>query len=107
MATNLKEKLTQLLVSKQLLTSEKLDEAFKVQKEKKERIGDILVRLGHLSKDNLLEVLSVELGVPPAHLGQHRIPPDVIALVSKRIADLYCLIPVSREENTLSVVFSD
>src|SRR5258708_30425478 len=107
MAQNPKEKLNQLLVRKHALTAEKLEEAFKVQKEKKERIGDILVRLGHISKDNLLEVLSAELGVPPVYPAQHKVPPEVISLVPKKMAELYCLLPVAREDSLLSVAIAD
>ena len=56
MVTSLKERLTTLLVQGKLLTQEKLKKELKVQKEKKGRLGDVLVELGYISRDNLLEV---------------------------------------------------
>ncbi len=107
MATTLKERLTTLLVQNNLLTPDKLEKALKIQKEKKERIGDILVELGYISRDNLLEVLSTELNIPAIHLSRYKISPETLALVSKKVAEHYCLIPVSSFESTITLAMSD
>src|SRR3989338_5481982 len=107
MASTLKERLTTLLVQRKLLTSEKLEKALKIQKEKKKRIGDILVELGYISRDNLLEVLSSELNIPVIHLSRCKITPEVISLVPKKVAEHYCLIPVSSFESTITLAMSD
>src|SRR3989338_7859714 len=107
MASTLKERLTTLLVQNNLLTPDKLEKALKIQKEKKERIGDILVELGYISRDNLLEVLSTELNIPAIHLSRYKISPETLTLVSKKIAEHYCLIPVSSLEGTITLAMSD
>ena len=107
MANPLKDRLTALLVSNHVLTQEKLEEALKIQKEKKERIGDVLIRLGYISRENLLEVLSAELGIPAIHLPRYKIQPEVLRLVPKKMAELYCLMPLSQSGNTLTLAMAD
>ncbi len=107
MSTGLKERLIEGLVKKNILSREKLEEALRLHKEKKERIGDTLVRLGYISKDNLLEVFSAELSLPVIHLARYKIQPDVLSLIPQKIAELYCLIPVSRVGHTVTVAMSD
>jgi type IV pilus assembly protein PilB len=104
---NLKERIGQLLLENNLLTKEKLDEALKIQREKKENLADTLVRLGYVSRDNLLEVISVDLGIPAIHLSRYKIPPEVVSVVPKKTAQVYCLMPVSLFAKTLTVAMAD
>ena len=103
----LRARIGQILIQKKLITPEQLMEALKIQKEKKERLGELLVNLGYISKDALLEVLSVELNIPAVHLARTKIPPEAIAMVPKKLADHYCLIPMALDEEKLSVAMSD
>src|SRR3989338_8241189 len=93
--SGLRDRIGQILIQKKLITADQLNEALKIQKEKKERLGELLVSLGYMSKDSLLEVLSIELNIPAVHLPRTKIPPEVIAIVPKKISEHYCLIPVS------------
>ena len=103
----LRERIGQILIEKKLITKDQLAEALKVQKEKKERLGELLVNLGYLSKDALLEVLSIELNIPAVHLARTKILPEVVRMVPKKMADRYCLVPVSVVGDTISVAMSD
>ena len=107
MAITLRERLGVVLVKRDLVTQKQVDEALKIQKETKERIGEILVRLGYLSKENLLEVLSAELGIPLIHVSRYRVPPEIVKLVPRKMADHYCLMPVSISGDVLTVAMSD
>ena len=102
-----KERLGSLLVKKKLITDKQLEEALRLQKSKPEKIGEILIGLGVLSKEALLEVLSEQLGIPIIHLGGHKITPEAIQKIPGKIADHYCLIPVAQSSNTLTVAMAD
>ena len=102
MSATAKERLQAVLVVTGLLSQEKLDEAFKVQQQKKGRLADILVKLGYVPPENLFEVLSAELDIPAIHLSRYRIQSDVVAVIPKKMNELYCLIPVSRFGSTLT-----
>jgi len=103
MSGGLQERLERLLVETNLLSSEKLQEALAIQKTKKERLSDILLRLGYISKENVLQVTSAEIDVPVIQLSRYKIQPDVVALIPKKIAQHYLLLPVSKLMNTLTV----
>ncbi len=66
-----------------------------------------MIRLGHVSRDNLLEVLSVDLGIPAIHLSRYKILPEVVKTIPKKMAQLYCVMPVSQFGKTLTVAMAD
>lgn len=107
MVSGLKERLSALLVDKKVLSQEKLNEALVIQKEKKERIGDILMKLGYIARENLVDVLSAELNVPAVRLTKEKIPPDVLKFIPKKIAELYCVLPLSVTAEALTVAMAD
>jgi len=107
MKSALRLRIGQILIEKKLITKDQLADALKIQKEKKERLGELLVNLGYISKDSLLEALSIELNIPAVHLPRTKIPPEVIQMVPRKMAERYCLIPVSVAGNTISVAMSD
>ena len=53
-----------LLLQRGLITQQDLDKALAFQRQFKGRLGSILVRMGALSEDALLPVLSEQLGLP-------------------------------------------
>ena len=107
MASSSKDRLGALLVQNNVLSQDKLDEALKIQREKKENLVDILIRLGYVSRDNLLEVTSVDLGIPAIHLSRYKILPEVVKTISKKMALLYGVMPVSLFGKTLTVAMVD
>jgi len=104
---SLKERLSALLVQNKTITPEQLEEALKMQKESKGRIGDILVNLGYITSDNLIEVLSAELGIPFIRLRRYKIQPQAISSVPKKMAQLYGVMPLSKFGNSLTVAMKD
>ncbi|MBI3252084.1 MAG: Flp pilus assembly complex ATPase component TadA [Candidatus Omnitrophica bacterium] len=107
MSSALRERLTALLVKGNILTQEKLDEALKIQKQRKERIGELLVKLGYISPDNLIEVLSAELGIPAIHIHRYKPSAKALSLIPRKMAELYNLVPVSVFGNTLTIAMAD
>ena len=103
----LRQRIGQILIEKKLITKDQLADALEIQKEKKERLGELLVTLGYISKDSLLYALSLELNIPAVHLPRIKILPEVIRLIPRKMAERYCLIPVSVTGNMISVAMSD
>jgi type IV pilus assembly protein PilB len=62
------QRLGQMLVNTELLTSEQLDEALAEQAKTGERLGQILVKRGFITKQALGETLSAQRGTPYANL---------------------------------------
>jgi type IV pilus assembly protein PilB len=107
MITALKEKLTSLLIDKGLLKKEDLEKALMAQKERGGSLSDILVDLGYISKDDLMIVLSQELGIPPINLSRYRIEPSVLKIIPQKTALYYRILPLSRMGDTLMVAITD
>lgn len=107
MAIGLKEKLTKILIDKKLIKKEDLEKAMTSQREKGGSLSDILVDMGYISRNDLVVVLSNELGIPPINLSRYKIDPSVIKLIPKKTAKGYRIMPISKIGNTLMIAMSD
>lgn len=107
MVTGFKEKLTNVLIKKNLLKESDLEKALSVQKEKGGSLSEILVNAGYISKNDLMLVLSEKLGIPPMNLSRYKVDPSVIKLIPKKIAKNYKIMPISKMGNTLTVALAD
>ncbi len=107
MALPLKEALTRTLIEKGLLTEPKLNEALQRQRQKGGDLKDILIDLGFVCTEDIISVLSQELGIPPINLSRCKIDSEVIKIIPKAIAQHYHIIPVSKVEYVLTVAMED
>lgn len=107
MPAGLKERVSEILIKKGILTEEKLNEALKVQKGKGGSLGDILVSQGVINQKELLEILGRELGIPPISLSKYKIDPELTKVIPRKIAVHYQIMPVSKIGNVLSVAMAD
>ena len=107
MVIGLKEKLTTILIDKKLIKQEDLEKALSVQREKGGSLSDMLVDMGYISRNDLMVVISNELGIPPINLSRYKIDPNVIKLISKKAAKSYRIMPISKIGNTLVVAMAD
>ena len=57
-------RLGEILIDRKLITTEDLDRALELQKERGEKIGKVLVDLGFVAARDVLAALSDQLGVP-------------------------------------------
>src|SRR3989338_2312784 len=107
MAPTLKEKLTKILIDKKLLKQEDIEKAVSLQREKGGSLSDLLVKLGFISKSDLIVTLSQKLGIPPINLSRFKIDPAVIKLIPKKIAKHYKILPISKMGGTLMIAMAD
>jgi type IV pilus assembly protein PilB len=105
---SLKKKLGDVLVEVGILTREQLDNALEVQRTRGGKLGDILKELKFCSEDVLLAFLGRQCGVSYVSLSEYgEIPPHVISLVPESMAREHRLIPLRREDESLTVAMSD
>lgn len=107
MPSGIKERLSEILIKKGIISEEKLNQALQVQKDKGGSLGDILVSQGAIGQRDLLAILSQELGIPPISLSKYKINPEISKSIPKKIAVNYQIMPVSRMGNVLTVAMSD
>ncbi len=100
-------KLGELLLQKGVITRDDLERALREQKSSGGFIGQLLVRLGMTTEGKILPILSDQLGIPYVIVKSLNIPSAVIEKVPAKFASHYKLLPVSFEENTLTLVVTD
>jgi type IV pilus assembly protein PilB len=98
--------LGQLLVEAGCITAEALEEALGSTRKRGERIGELLVRAGRASSEDVARALSVQLGLPyaPPPLDVER---DALAVVRPDLARAHTLLPLSMTPRTLKTAMAD
>ncbi len=100
-------KLGELLVKSRLITPEQLQKALEKQRAEGGKIGSILVELGYISEQQLVEFLSKHFGVPSVNLERVTISEELIKLIPADVARKYMIIPISKAGAKLTVAITD
>jgi type II secretory ATPase GspE/PulE/Tfp pilus assembly ATPase PilB-like protein len=99
----------QQLVDLKIITQAQLDEAIHKQQTTMghRKLGEILVRLGYLSKSHITEGLAKQLGIPIIRLSDREIPERIRSMLEGSIATLYRVLPVEERGDTLIIATAD
>jgi type IV pilus assembly protein PilB len=100
-------KLGEMLLDKELLTKEQLDQALEYQKENGGRLGYNLVKLGYMTDEAITQFLSDQFGVPAVDLANFEIDESIIKLIPSEVSQKYQVIPLSRSGSSLTVAMAD
>lgn len=101
------KKIGELLVAYQIINEEQLSHALKVQSQSGGRLGSVLLDLGYVQMDKMLEFLGKQLGVPPLNLFRHEIPPEVLKLVPFEKIKAFEVLPVAAKANYVALAMSN
>jgi len=108
MHMNLKNKrLGEMLVGSKLISNTQLDQALREQKMNGGRLGSILVRLGFINEDDLINFLCVQYGVPAVNLRDFKIEAQTISLIPPELVNKHLIVPINRVGSTLVVATCD
>lgn len=97
----------ELLVEGGIITLEQLARALEEQRHTGEEIGTILVKLGYATKEEVLNCLSEQLGIPYIELGDYSIDPEAISLVPSSLVHKHKAIPVFKIGDVLTLAMTD
>lgn len=100
-------KLGQMLVGANIITEEQLNQALNLQKKEGERLGTTLIKLGYVTEEKLVSLLSKQFGVPAITLSEYKIDPSVIRLIPLEMARKYLIMPVARVGAILTIAMAD
>ncbi len=101
-------RLGELLIERGAITPEQLDRALQSRDGRRERLGQVLVRLGLLDDQDLASLLAQQFSLPLAGADDlSRADPEAVKLVPEHLAREAVLIALRLEGNALEVVVSD
>ncbi len=99
--------LGEVLTGSGIITESQLQSALRKQVETGEKLGDILVNRGILSEKQLLETVELMLGIPFVRLSRINIDPEVVKLLPPHIIRLHKILPISRNQNVITLAMAD
>ncbi|MFW6297773.1 MAG: PilT/PilU family type 4a pilus ATPase [Desulfosalsimonas sp.] len=102
-----KKRLGELMVEAGLISKTQLEEALKRQSQVDEHIGSILVELGHVTMEALLDFLSSYFAVPAINLFDMEIEPQVASMITPEKIRKKKILPVSVRENRMTLAMVD
>ena len=97
----------ELLLKSGKVEPAQLEEGLAMQKQEGMRLGSCLVRLGHITEGQLMEMLSQHFGVPSVDLAQMDVDPGVLKIIPADIARKYTILPVSKAGATVTLAMID
>jgi type IV pilus assembly protein PilB len=104
-----KVRIGDLLRKEGYITANQLEHALQVQKKSKMRLGRILVKLGHIDEETILNVLSRLHGFPAVTISRESPQPDALKLMPYDMAKEYMAFPlrIAPSTKTLKVTMAE
>jgi type IV pilus assembly protein PilB len=106
-ATGARRLLGQILKEHRAVNQGQIQEALAAQRERGGQIGQILIELGMVTKDQVLKALAEQSGMTTVDLAKIQIPKDVLAKVDPETAQAFRVVPFALEGRELSVALAD
>ncbi|MBA3037365.1 MAG: PilT/PilU family type 4a pilus ATPase [Desulfobacterium sp.] len=91
------------LVSFKLITKEQLEKALVRRSQVEMPIGSLLIKMGFVSTEDMLDFLSKKFSVPYINLFNINIPHEIIKLIPLSQIRQYKILPISKENNKLTL----
>ena len=101
------ERLGDLLVQEGLITREQLLQALEQQQGSGMRLGYTLVKLGMVQEIEITKMLARQYRVPAVDLSRFAVDEKIIKLIPNEVALRHSVLPLKREGRTLTVAMAD
>jgi type IV pilus assembly protein PilB len=102
-----KENFGQILIRRGILSPEQVQEADQMAREQGKKINDVVVQLGYATGEEVMRAVAEEHGHAYVDLHEVDIPEHIIELVPESVARENVILPMDEEEETLRVIVSD
>ncbi|MGR8918526.1 MAG: GspE/PulE family protein [Gammaproteobacteria bacterium] len=107
MASRKKIRLGDLLVEHGAITAAQLEQALAAQKTSGLKLGTILVEQGFVAEDDLLNLLSAQLGIPFVDLAHYHFEPETLKLIPEIHARRFRAIALKDQGDSIVVGMAD
>src|SRR5438132_2069427 len=98
---------TDILIKRQTLSPDQLEEAQNIQKQTGAKLPDAIVKLGYASSEEVMSAIAEFHGLQFVDLAELTIPPSVIELVPESVARENIVLPMAQENGALKIIMSD
>jgi type IV pilus assembly protein PilB len=102
-----KKRIGEVLIDQGLITQEQLNTGLDEQKRSKLQLGKCLVKLGYISEDKLVAVLSAQLDIQHVVLDNFNFTAALVQLIPEDMARRYKVIPLFEKDGVLTVAMAD
>jgi len=102
-----KIRLGDLMVQHKMISERQLSEALDEQKRSGHKLGRVLVQLGHVSEDDLLDFLGRQLDIPVIDLKHYHFKPQTVRRLPETHARRYRAIVLAEKGDELTVGMAD
>ena len=102
-----RKKIGEILVSRNRITPEQLNEVLRIQKETSKPLGQILVEKKFLSEEELRNLLAEQLGIPHVWLRKGLVDSRIVNVLPKEKALRFQVIPMFCVNQSLTLAISD
>ena len=100
-------RLGDLLVREGLITRDQLDQSLTEQRNTGMRLGYCLVKLGFVQETEITKALARQYRMPAVDLSRFEVDPKIIKLVPADVAVKHMVLPLKRDGRTLTVAMAD
>lgn len=102
-----KKQFGETLIDNELAALEQLRRALDMQKESGEKPGNIQKDMGVISKQDMIEILGLQLGIPQVSLYKYFIDPAAVKAIPEHLAKRLKAVPINKEGDSLVVAMSN
>jgi type IV pilus assembly protein PilB len=99
--------LGELLVERGVISQEQVTMAIAYQNEKGGLFGEVLVELKFATEEDIAQALTCQYGFPYLPLANYEIDKEVISAVPENVCKQFCLIPIDKIGNSLTLAMAN
>lgn len=103
----MKPRIGELLVKNGIITETQLKEALVLQKEQAAKLGEILIKLGHLSSKDLVWMLSEQIDIPFVEIRSEMLDKRLISTFTENVLYNNSILPLYETEDKIYVALGD
>jgi len=96
-----------MLKESNLISEEQIQEALRTQKRSGGRLGQVLISLGYVTEQDIINVLEFQLGIEQVDLNSVQITNDLLKFIPENIIRQYKVLPLGKDGGTLKVAMAD
>ena len=101
------KRLGDVLLERGVVNREELDKALAKQQADGGLLGQIFIQLGFCTEQEIALALTAQYGFPYMPLDNYEIDASLTQLIPEQVARQYCLIPIDRIGNALTLAMAD